>query len=70
MAEAITLQLPERLYQRLLSTAEATQQSLEAVVLRALTVGSPPDWTDVPEEYQSSLAALDRLADAALWKIA
>lgn len=70
MAETITLELPERLHQRLLNTAQATQQSLEAVILRALTIGSPPDWTDVPEEYQSDLAALDRLDDDALWKVA
>lgn len=70
MAETITLELPDQLHQRLLSTAQATQQTLEAVILRALTVGSPPDWTDVPEEYQSDLAALDRLDDKALLKIA
>ena len=70
MAETITLELPERLHQRLLNTAQATQQSLEAVILRALTIGSPPDWADVPEEYQSALAALDRLDDDALRQVA
>lgn len=40
------------------------------MILRAVTVGSPPEWSDVPEEYQSSLAALDQLENAALWKIA
>lgn len=67
---SITLQLPERLYQRLVSTAQATQQPLEAVILHALEVGSPPDWDDVPEEFQADLAALDRLDDNALWSIA
>ncbi|MBE9067534.1 hypothetical protein IQ260_12780 [Leptolyngbya cf. ectocarpi LEGE 11479] len=70
MADTITLELPERLHQRLLNTAQATQQSLEAVILRALTIGSPPDWTDVPEEYQADLAALDRLDNDALWRVA
>ena len=70
MAETITLELPDQLHQRLLRTAQATQQSLEAVILRALTVGSPPAWNDAPEEYQSDLAALDRLDDNALLKIA
>ncbi|MEM9485521.1 MAG: hypothetical protein AAGA83_17740 [Cyanobacteria bacterium P01_F01_bin.116] len=70
MAETITLELPERLHQRLLNTAQATQQSLEAIILRALTIGSPPDWTDVPEEYQSDLAALDRLDNDALRQVA
>ncbi|MBE9008836.1 hypothetical protein IQ250_01235 [Pseudanabaenaceae cyanobacterium LEGE 13415] len=67
---SITLQLPERLYYRLISTAQATQQPLEAVILHALEVGSPPDWDDVPEEFQADLAALDRLDDDALWSIA
>lgn len=70
VANSISLQLPDRLYQRLVNTAQATQQPLEAIILRALEVGSPPDWDDVPEPFQADLAALDRLDDAALWTIA
>jgi hypothetical protein len=70
VATPITLQLPERLYQRLINTAQAVQQPLEMVILRALEVGSPPDWEDVPEPFQADLAALDRLDDATLWTIA
>jgi len=86
VANFISLQLPDactalrvRLYQRLVNTAQATQQPLEAVILRALEVGSPPDWDDVPEPFQADLAALgsrkallrrNRLDDAALWTIA
>jgi hypothetical protein len=33
-------------------------------------VGSPPDWNNVPDEFQIDLAALDRMEDEALWKIA
>jgi hypothetical protein len=70
MAETVTLQIPEQLHQRLVNTAQATGRPLEAVVLHAITVGSPPAWDDVPEEYRPALAALDRLEDAALWRIA
>ena len=70
MSETVTLQLPERLHQRLVKTAQATQRTLESVILHALTVGSPPDWEDAPEEYQADLAAMDRLEDSALWQIA
>jgi hypothetical protein len=70
MAETITLQIPELLYQRLVDTARATNRPLEDVTLHALNVGSPPDWTNVPDEFQVDLAALDRLEDEALWKIA
>jgi hypothetical protein len=33
-------------------------------------VGNPPDWDNVPDEFKTNLAALDRLEDEALWKIA
>jgi hypothetical protein len=66
----ITLQIPESLYQRLVNTANALGRSLDEVLLRALTIGSPPDWHDVPEEFQRELAALDRLDNPSLWKIA
>jgi len=66
----ITLQIPKFLYQRLLNTAQATDRSLESVMLHALQIGSPPNWLDVPEEFQADLAALDRLEDEALWSIA
>ena len=44
----VTLNLPEMMYRRLLQTAQATQRSLDEVVLHALEVGSPPAWNDAP----------------------
>jgi predicted transcriptional regulator len=70
MSELITLQLPDHLYQRLIHTAQATHRSLEEVILRAITTGSPPDWDDAPAEFQSDIAALDQLNDEALWEVA
>ena len=66
----VTMQLPEDLYLRLQQTAQATRQSFEAILLRSLEVGSPPAWETTPVEFQADLAALDRLDDAALWRIA
>lgn len=66
----VTLDLPDALYQRLRATALATKQPLEHVMLRALSLGSPPTWDDVPPELQIDLAGLDQLDDDALWKIA
>jgi hypothetical protein len=66
----ITLALPDVLYQRLKGTALATKQSLEQVMLRALSVGSPPSWDDAPPEFQLDLAGLEKLDDDALWVIA
>jgi hypothetical protein len=70
MTATVTLQLPDPIYQRLVNTAIATGRSLEAVMLHALKVGSPPDWETAPDEFQADLAALDRLEDEALWKVA
>ncbi|MCP4289574.1 MAG: hypothetical protein GY792_34990 [Gammaproteobacteria bacterium] len=68
--KTITMQLPESLYIRLQQTARATKQSLDEVLLRAVQVGSPPAWETAPAEFQADLAALDRLDDASLWRIA
>lgn len=70
MPETVTLQIPEALYQRLAIAAGATQRSLEDIILQALQIGSPPTWKDVPEEFQTDLASLDRLDDDSLWQIA
>jgi predicted transcriptional regulator len=70
MPRTVTIQLPENLYLRLQQTAQATRQPLEEIFLRALQVGSPPTWETAPAEFQADLAALDRLDDAALWRLA
>ena len=67
LVETVTLQLPEPLYRRLENNARAMNRTLEDVVLHALQVGSPPDWDDVPAEFQTELAGMDRLDDDDLW---
>jgi hypothetical protein len=69
MVATVTLQIPDAIYQRLEVNTKATQRSLEAVLLHALEVGSPPPWNDVPEEFQSDLASLDALIDDELWHL-
>ncbi len=68
--QTVTLRLPESLYARLQQAARATRRSLDDVLLHAVHVGSPPRWDDAPAEFQADLAALDRLGDEALWRIA
>jgi predicted transcriptional regulator len=68
--QTVTLRLPESLYARLQQAARATRRSLDDVLLHAVQVGSPPRWDDAPAEFQADLAALDRLGDEALWRIA
>jgi len=66
----VVLSLPEDLYVRLEQTARATKQSLTDLLVRSVRAGSPPDWSQAPAEFQADLAALDRLGDEALWRIA
>ena len=66
----VVLPLPEDLYLRLEQTARATKQSFTDLLVRAVRAGSPPDWTQAPAEFQAELAALDRMDDVALWRIA
>lgn len=66
----VSIQLPESVYIRLQKAAHATRQSIDDVFLRVIQVGSPPGWDDVPVEFQADLAALDRLDDYSLWRIA
>ncbi len=66
----ITLNLPENIYIRLQQAAQATKQSLDQIILRAVQMGSPPRWDDIPAEHQADLAALERLDDDSLWRIA
>lgn len=43
---------------------------MDDVLLHVVQVGSPPRWDDAPAEFQADLAALDRLNDDGLWRIA
>ena len=35
-----------------------------------MQIDSPPRWDDAPVEFQADLAALERLDDEALWRVA
>jgi hypothetical protein len=70
MTQTITIEIPDRSYQRLVQMAEGMQKPFNDIILRALEIGSPPDWIDVPEEFQADIAALDRLDDDRLRNIA
>ncbi len=69
-SHTITLDLPEDTYLRMKNVAQATKQSVNQVFLRAIQTGSPPGWDDAPAEFQTDLAAIDRLDDGSLWHIA
>jgi NADP-dependent 3-hydroxy acid dehydrogenase YdfG len=66
MVATVTLKIPDDVYQRLALNAQATQRSIEDILAHVLKVGSPPEWRDVPEEFQADLQDLDALSDRAL----
>lgn len=70
MGRAITLHLPDQLYQRLSEAADASQQSLDHIVLQSIRVGLPPSLDRIPQRFQAALRAMDQLSDDVLWQIA
>jgi plasmid stability protein len=68
-AHAITLHLPETLYQRLRQRAEWSHRSLEAEVLDAVASGTPVEG-EIPPEILASVEALEELPDDELWRVA
>lgn len=70
LVESVKLDIPEYLYRRLEQTAQAMARPLQEVMLQALQMGSPPLWEDAPPEFQVELAAMDRMNDSTLWRIA
>jgi len=50
--------------------AKATHQPVDDLLVRAVEMGGPPSWEEAPPRFQTELAALDRMTDDALWRIA
>lgn len=67
--QAITLHLPENIYQRLQLMAQATQQPLEEIVSQAIQGNLPPLVDDLPDDWRHDLAELQSLKDQALWLV-
>lgn len=70
MAQQVTLDLPETVYERLKRTAEALGCPLEEVVLQALELSLPPLGEELPPELREEAARMVRLDEPALRQIA
>jgi predicted transcriptional regulator len=66
----ITVTLPDVLYERVKSTAEASARSVEDVCTQSIALSLPELEVDLPSEIRSELAALPLLSDAELATIA
>jgi hypothetical protein len=67
---AITLSLPEPLYQRAREAAQVANRPLEQVLTQSIALSLPALESDLPATIRSELAALPLLSDAKLWTIA
>jgi hypothetical protein len=70
MAQAITITLPETIYQRVKVTAEVLSLPVETVVTESIELLLPAFEADMSPATQRALATLTYLSDAQLWKAA
>ncbi len=69
MGHAITLHLPNQLYEHYLEQAQAARRAVEAELLKVVTAAAQ-DVVALPEDLEDAVAALPGLDDEELWKIA
>jgi hypothetical protein len=67
--QAVTIYLPNPLYERMRSTAQIQQRPIEKLLLDVVATGLPL-LDDLPPELVDEMAALALLNDAALWRAA
>jgi len=68
-AHAITLHLPETLYERFRQRAEWSRRSLETELLEAVASAAPAE-AELSPEVIRDIEALEGLADEELWRLA
>src|SRR5216683_3198782 len=67
---AVTLPVPEEIYDRARQVAAGTAQSVEAVLLQQLQAAFMAPLAPLPPDEQRELEALTSLSDEALWTLA
>jgi hypothetical protein len=70
MAQSVTLQLPEAVYERVRQTAEVIKLPVEEVLIRTIEAGLPPSVNDLPDSYREEFLSMERLNDDELLKVA
>jgi hypothetical protein len=66
MAQAITITLPDNLYDKLKRTAALVDEPLEAIVTQSLAQSLSPLLDDIPVEYQADVYPLLQMNSAEL----
>ena len=70
MNQTVTLQLPDETLQRYRQGAAAARKVLEEFLADRLVEAVPPLADDLPAPLQEELQELEKLEDAALWRVA
>jgi hypothetical protein len=65
---AVTLDLPEDLYERVRRAAKGMKQPVEQALVKIVRAAAP-SLEQVPMEYRTDLEALEELEDEDLWRI-
>ena len=66
MAQAITIHIPDTLYEQLKRTAELSQRSIDTIVVHSLSHSIAPLLEDIPAEYQAAVYPLLEMDETAL----
>lgn len=66
MAQTITIDIPDTLYNQLKRTAELSQRSIDTIVVHSLSHSILPLLEDIPAEYQVDVYPLLEMDEAAL----
>ena len=69
-ARAVTVNIPEVVYERLRETSEATARSIQEVLAHAIALSLPPLEEDLSTEIRAELAGLVMLSDEELRDLA
>ena len=66
MAQAITIHIPDTLYDQLRRTAELSQRSIDTIIVHSLSHSITPLLEDIPAEYQADVYPLLEMNEMAL----
>lgn len=68
--QAVMVNLPDPLYERLARRAGQTRRTLEAEIVDAVSTSLPEEPDELPADMSEAIAALHLLADEDLWRAA
>ena len=68
--QAVTINLPYPLYERLARRAQRTQRTVEAELVDAVATSLPEEPDELPADLAEAIAALHLLGDEDLWRAA